>query len=215
MTIAQVRTKAELTYISNVFLRTGAIAVTWFGLTGLVLNGLSERISIRCDRNEESVPECQLSTKHLFTESSANGAADELLSITNRLTGNTAIPGLTEWEMEVVSSRGKVRFNSYGLAKTNDLEDFTNRTNRFLDTPQLRTFAISSDYSFWFKLLSQGVAGVSIIAGLFTILRLYFAVKYASDRAAQKVKLDQLFGEMIISKPTEIIQSTSVEKVRE
>ena len=155
------------------------------------------------------------SAKHLFTETSVNGAADELLSITNRLIGNTAVPNLTEWEMEVVSSKGKVRFNSYSLTKTNDLEDFTNRTNRFLDTPQLRTFAITSDYGFWFKLISQGVVGVSIIAGIFTISRLYLAVKYASDRTAQKTKLDELFSEVIIPKSTEIIHSTSVEKVHE
>ncbi len=215
MIMGKGRTKAELKYIGGVFVRTGAVAIAWFGLTGLALNSLGDRVSLQCERNEESLPECQLSTKHLFTETSVNESVGEFQTITNQAMSNEYIPSLTEWEMEIVTSRGKIRFNTYGLAKTNHWQDFTDRTNRFLDTPQLRTFAITSEYSFWFKFLSQAVSGVSILCGLFIIPGLYLAVKYASDYAAQEVALDKLFSQVIRPKPAKAIASAPTEKVRE
>ena len=117
--------------------------------------------------------------------------------------------------MAIVTSKGKIRFNTHGLAKTNHWQDFTDRTNRFLDTPQLRTFTITSEYSFWFKVISQAVSGVSILCGLFIIPGLYLAVKYASDYAAQEAALDKLFSQVIRPKSAKVINSTSTEKVRE
>jgi hypothetical protein len=212
--LAQKRTKTELKYIAKVFLRTGVVAATWFGLTGVALNALSDRVSLQCERNEESVPECKLSVERLLTQTKIDTSAVEFQQVTNQVIANTYFPNIVRWEMAIATSQGQVDFNSYGVAGTNHWQDFSDRTNRFLETPQLRTLAITSEYSFWFKFLSQAVSGVSILCGLFIISGLYLTVKYGDDPTAHQQELDRLFGQLARPKSAPTNSDPIPEKVR-
>jgi hypothetical protein len=195
------RTKAELKYIASVFLRTGIIAGAWFGITGLALNALSDRASLQCDRNEESVPECKLSTKYLLTETAIKIPIGELRQVTSQAVASSYLPSLVQWQMAIETNHGGIALHSDGLASSNYWESFTTRTNRFLDTPQMRSFTITAEYSFWFKFLSQSVSGVSILFGLFIIPGLYLTAKYGDDATAHQQAFDRLFGQFSNVKP--------------
>ncbi len=195
------RTKAELKYVAGVFLRTGTIACAWFGITGLALNALSDRVSLQCERNEESIPECQLSVKHLLTETKIGVLTGELQQVTNRAVVSNYVPSLVQSQMAIATSQGSIEFNHYGVAGTNHWGSFTTRTNRFLASPQMRSITITADYSFWFKLLSRSVSGISILCGLFIIPGLYLTAKYGDDAIAHQQAFDRRFGHFSIVNP--------------
>ena len=207
------RTKTELKYIAKVFLRTGVVVAAWFGLTGVALNALSDRVSLQCERNEESVPECKLNVERLLTETKIDTSAVEFQQVTNQAISHPYFPRIVRWEMAIATSQGKVEFNSDGVAETNHWQDFSDRTNRFLETPQLRTLAITSEYSFWFKFLSQAVSGVSILCGLFIIPGLYLTVKYGDKPTAHQQELDRFFGQLARTKSEPINSDSIPEKV--
>jgi hypothetical protein len=192
--------KAQLTSVATVFLKTGLVTAAWFGLTGVALNALSDRVSLQCERNEESVPECKLSVERLFTQTKIDTANVELHQVTNQGSSTAYLPNFSHWQMSIATSHGKIEFASDGMANTNHWQDFTDRTNRFLANPQLRTLAITSEYSFWFKVLSQSVSGISLICGLFIMPGLYLTAKYGDDEIAQQRALEQFFGKFIGAK---------------
>lgn len=200
------RTKAELKYVARVFLLTGIIAGGWFGITGLGLNALSDRPSLQCERNEESIPECKLSIKHLLTETAIKTSTGELQQVTSRAVANHYLPSLVQWQMAIATSQGQLDFHSDGVSGINHWENFTTRTNRFLETPQMRSFIITAEYSFWFKLLSQSVSGISILCGLFIIPGLYLTAKYGDDATAHQQAFDRLFGQFTSIKPSNPVQ---------
>jgi hypothetical protein len=189
------RTKVELKYVASVFFRTGVIAGAWFGITGFALNALSDRVSLQCERTEESIPECKLSIKHLLTESIVKTDNSEFQQVTSRAVANTYIPSLVAWEMRIATNQNQIYFYNYGMGKSNPWQEFATRTNRFLDTPQLRSFTITAEHNFWFKLLSQSVSGVSILVGLFILPGLYLTAKYGDDSIAHQQEIDRLFGQ--------------------
>jgi hypothetical protein len=184
------RSSSEVKYIANVFARTGLVAAAWFGLSGLVIQAVSDRVSLNCQRSEESVPECKLSIKKLFNEYTIDLPSEEIKEVSSQGIYNPYFPSFMQWQMAIVTSRDRVYFTSYGIGKDNNWEDFRDRTNRFLYTPQLRTFNITSEYNFWFKFISQSVSGISIVAGLFIIPGLYLTAKYGSDAVAQQQAID-------------------------
>lgn len=189
------RTKAELKHVAGVFFRTGVIAGVWFGITGLALNALSDRVSLQCERTEESIPECKLSIKHLLTESIVKTDNSEFQQVTSRAVANTYFPGLVSWEMTIATSQNQIYFYNYGMGESNPWQEFATRTNRFLDTPQLRSFTITAEHNFWFKLLSQSVSGISILVGLFVLPGLYLTAKYGDDAIAHQQAVERLFGQ--------------------
>jgi hypothetical protein len=189
------RSRGELKYVSKVFLRTGLVTVAWFAMAGLALNALGDRVSLQCERNEESLPVCDLSVKHLLAETKINLPDREFQQVTSKAISTNYFPNSTQWQMQIATSRGPLNFDSYGITNSNHWEDFTNRANKFIDAPQLRTFTITSEYSFWFKFLSQAVSGVSILCGLFVIAGLFLTAKYGSDTIAQQQALEQIFGQ--------------------
>jgi hypothetical protein len=199
--LKRTRTKAELKYIASVFLRTGIIAGAWFGIMGLALNALSDRPSIQCDRNEESIAECKLSVKQLVNETTITTLTGELKPVTSRAVANHYLPSLIQWQMTISATQGAINFNSYGVTGVNHWQDFTDRTNRFLESPQIRNFTITAEYSFWFKLLSRSVSGISILCGLFIIPGLYLTAKYGDDATAHQQVFDRLFGQFTSVKP--------------
>jgi hypothetical protein len=184
------RSRSEIKYIAKIFARTGLVVATWFGLSGLALYGASDRVLLNCERNEESIPECKLTVKRLFDESIIKLPAQEIQQISSQGIYNQYFPSFVQWQMTIVTTQGKVYFNSYNIAKSDDWEDFRDRTNKFLAAPELRTFAIASEYSFWFKLMIQSVSGISILCGLFIIPGLYLTAKYGSDTVAQQEAID-------------------------
>ncbi len=189
------RSRGELKYVSKVFLRTGLVTVAWFGITGLALNALGDRVSLQCERNEESLPVCNLSVKHLLAETKIDLPDREFQQITSKAISTNYFPNSTQWQMQIATSQGPLNFDSHGTTNSNHWEDFANRANRFIDAPQLRTFTITSEHSFWFKFLSQAVSGVSIICGLFAIAGLFLTAKYGSDTAAQQQALERILGQ--------------------
>jgi hypothetical protein len=184
------RSSSEFKYIANIFARTGLAAVAWFGLSGLALQALSDRVSLNCERSEESVPECKLSVKKLFNEYTIDLPSEEIKHVNTQGIYNPYLPDFFQWQMAIVTNGDRVYFTSYSIGKDNNWEDFRDRTNRFLYTPQLRTFNITSEYNFWFKFISQFVSGISILAGLFIMPGLYLTAKYGSDTIAQQQAID-------------------------
>ena len=208
------RTKTELKYIAKVFLRTGVVAAAWFGLTGVALNALSDRVSLQCERNEESAPECKLSIERLLTETKIDTSAVEFQQVTNQAISNPYFPTIVRWEMAIATSHGKIEFGSYGVPGTSHWQNFSDRTNRFLETPQLRTLAITSEYSFWFKFLSQAISGVSILCGLFIMTSLYLTIKYGDDPTAHQQEFDRLFSQANRTQSTPVNSDPIPEQVR-
>jgi hypothetical protein len=198
------RSQSEVKYIAGVFFRTSLVTAAWFGLTGLALNALSDRVSLQCERGEDSLPECQLSVKQLFNETPLNLLSGEFKKLNVRAISNDYFPSFIQWQMAIATSQGQIEFNSYGVTKVNSWEGFVDRTNRFLNTPELRTFTITSEYNFWFKLLSQATSGVSILCGLFIIPSLYLTAKYGSDTVAHQAAIDRVFGQFTTAKSTEV-----------
>ncbi len=189
--------QAEQKYIAEIFLRTSAIAAIWFGLTGVALNALSDRVSLHCERDADSIAECKVGIKRLFSETQIDLAGQEIRQINNRSISNHYSSTFVQWQMEIETDRHKLEFNSYGVARDNRWENFTDRTNRFINTPQLRTLAITSEYSFWFKFFSQAVSGISILYGLFIIPSLYLIVKYGDDPIAHQQAFVRIFGRFL------------------
>jgi hypothetical protein len=205
--------KAQLKYVATVFFKTGLVTAAWFGLTGVVLNAVSDRVSLQCERNEESVPECKLSVERLFTQTTINTTNVEFHQLTNQAIAAAYLPSLTQWQMTINTSHGKIDFASDGMANTNHWQDFTDRTNRFLTNPQLRTLAITSEYSFWFKVLSQSVSGISLICGLFIIPGLYLTAKYADNAIEQQQALEGFFGKFMGAKSPTVSSEPIPEKI--
>jgi hypothetical protein len=190
--VEQKRSQAEFKYIGGVFLRTTAIAAVWFGSIGVVLDAASERVSLDCERDGESVFQCKLSVKKLFSETQINLANREIQQVETRSIFSSYLPTFTRWETEIITDRGNLTFNNYGVASTNPGSNFTDRTNRFISTPQLRTLTVTSEYSFWFKFISQAASGISILCGLFIVPSLYLTAKYGDDPIAHQQVIDRL-----------------------
>jgi hypothetical protein len=205
--------KAQLKYIATVFLKTGIVTAAWFGLTGIALNAISDRVSLHCERNEESVPECKLSVERLFTQTTIDTNNVEFHQLTNQAIPSAYLPSLAQWQMTIATSHGSIQFASNGMTNSNYWQDFTDRTNRFLTNPQLRTLAITSEYSFWFKVLSQSVSGISLICGLFIIPGLYLTAKYADNAIEQQQALEQFFGKFIGAKSPTVSSEPIPEKI--
>jgi hypothetical protein len=182
--LLQKRTQAERKYIIGIFGRTIAIAAVWLGLTGVALDAASERLSLTCDRDEESVPHCKLSTTKLFTKTHIDLSDGEIQQVTSRAIANNYLSSFVQWQTEITTDRGKLTSSNYGIASTDPWENFAERTNRFIDTPQLRSTIVTSEYSFWFKFILQAVSGISILYCLFLIPSLYLTAKYGSDPSA-------------------------------
>jgi Tfp pilus assembly major pilin PilA len=207
--------KAQLKYVATVFFKTGLVTAAWFGLTGVVLNAVSDRVSLQCERNEESVPECKLSVERLFTQTTINTTDVEFHQLTNQAISTAYLPSLAQWQMTIATSHGKIEFTSIGMANTDRWQDFTDRTNRFLTNPQLRTLAITSEYSFWFKVLSQSVSGISLICGLFIIPGLYLTAKYADNAIEQQQALEGFFGKFIGARSPTVSSEPIPEKIHQ
>ncbi len=194
------RSRSEVKYIANVFAHTALVAGAWFGLSGLALDAVSDRVSLNCERNEESLSECKLGVKKLFNEYAIDLPAEEIKQVSTQGIYSPYFPSFIQWQMAIVTNKDRIDFTSYGIGKNNNWEDFRDRTNRFLYTPQLRTFNITSEYNFWFKFISQSVSGISILSALFIIPGLYLTAKYGSDAAAQQQAIDKFIQKFIKSK---------------
>jgi hypothetical protein len=192
--LGQKRTQTEQKYIAAVLLRTSAIVAVWFGLTGLALNLLSDRVSLHCERDAESVAECKLGVNRLFSQSQIDLSQQKIRQVSNRSISNEYLPTFVRWQLEIMTDRERLEFNSYGVARDNRWEYFADRTNKFIKTPQLRTLTVTSEYSFWFKFLSQAVSGISILYGLFIVPSLYLIIKYGDDPIAHQQAFDRVFG---------------------
>jgi hypothetical protein len=175
------------------FGRTIAIAIVWFGLAGVALDATSERISLNCERDEESVPHCKLSAIKLFTQTHIDLSHQEIGQVSSRAIAGNYLPTFVRWQTEINTDRGKLLFNNYGIASTNPWENFNDRTKRFIDTPQLRSSIVTSEYSFWFKFILQAVSGISLLYCLFLIPSLYLTVKYGNDPIAQQQAIERTF----------------------
>ncbi len=181
------RSRSEVKYIAKIFARTGLVTATWFGLSGLALHAVSDRILLNCERNEESLPACRLTIERLFDKSTVKLPSAEIQQISTSGIYNHYFPSFVQWQMAIATTQGKVYFDRYNIAKSDDWQDFGDRTNKFLNTPELRTFTITSEYSFWFKFISQGISGISILCALFILPGLYLTAKYGGDTAAQQL----------------------------
>jgi hypothetical protein len=184
------RSRSEIKYIAKIFARTGLVTLTWFGLSGLALHSVSDRVLLNCERGEESLTECKLTVKRLFDESTVKLPSPEIQQISSQGIYNRYFTSFVRWQMAIATAQGKVYFDRYNIAKSDDWEDFRDRTNKFLATPELRTFTITSEYSFWFKLIIQSVSGISILCGLFIIPGLYLTAKHGGDDVAQQQAID-------------------------
>jgi hypothetical protein len=194
------RSRSEIEYIAKIFARMGLVTATWFGLSGLALHAVSDRVLLNCERGEESLPECKLTIERLFDESTVKLPSEEIQQISSQGIYNKYFPSFVQWQLAIDTTQGKVYFDRYNIAKSDDWEDFGERTNKFLNTPQLRTFTITSEYSFWFKIIIQSVSGISIICGLFIIPGLYLTAKYAGDDVAQQQAIDRVMQKLSGSK---------------
>jgi hypothetical protein len=170
--------RSEIRYIAGVFAKAGLVTAAWFILAGGVLNVVSGRVSIHCDRDEESLALCQVTSKYLISESSVNIPAGELQQVTSQAVPyHDRMPYLAKWEMKLNTDHGSYNFTSHGEIDRNPWGDLGDRTNQFLDSPQQRTFEIASDYGFWYKLLNPAIAGISTIVGIFLVPCLLITLK--------------------------------------
>jgi hypothetical protein len=200
--LLQKRTQADRRYIIGMFGRTMAIAAVWLGLSGLALDATSDRLTLNCERNEESVPHCKLSATKLFTETHIDLANQEIQHVTSRAIANNYLPTFVQWQTEITTDRGKLIFSNNGVASTNPWENFAERTNRFVDTPQFRSTIVTSEYSFWFKFILQAVSGISILYCLFIVPSLYLTLKYGDDPLAQQQAIERVFSKETGTKAT-------------
>jgi hypothetical protein len=200
------RSRSEVKYIINIFARTGLVTAAWFGLSGLALHAVSDRISLNCERGEESIPECKLTVKRLFDRSTIKLPSGEIQQVSSQGIYNKYFPSFVQWQMDIATTQGKVSFDRYNIAQSDEWEDIRDRTNKFLSTPALRTFAITSEYNFWFKFISQSVSGISILCGLFIIPGLYLTAKYGSDTVAQQQEIDRVMRKLSGSKSPSVIR---------
>jgi hypothetical protein len=200
------RSRNEIEYIAKIFIRTGLVTATWFGLSALVLHGVSDRVFLNCERGEESLPECKLTVKRLFDESTVKLPSEQIQQISSQGIYNKYFPSFVQWQLAIATTQGKVYVDRYNIAKSDDWADFGDRTNKFLTTPQLRTFTITSEYNFWFKLIVQGVSGISIICALFILPGLYLTAKYARDTAAQQQAIDRVMRKLSGSRSPSVIR---------
>jgi hypothetical protein len=191
--LLQNRTQAERKYIIGMFGRTIAIAIVWLGLVGVALDATSERISLNCDRDEESVPRCKLSAIKLFTQTHIDLSHQEIGQVTSQAIASNYLPTFVRWQSVINTDRGQLLFNNYGIASTNPWENFTDRAKRFIDTPQLRSTTVTSEYSFWFKFILQAVSGISLMYCLFLVPSLYLTLKYGNDPIAQQQAIERTF----------------------
>jgi hypothetical protein len=196
------RSHGEFKYIAGVFLKTGIVTIAWFALAGGLLNTVSERIAISCERDEESLATCRVTTKHLVGESHLDLPAGSLQQIGIESVPYNQVPQLTKWQVNIVSETGSYQFLSQGKSSDLGWTEFGDRVNKFLDAPQQRTFAIESDYSFWFKLLNPAISGISIIVALFFIPGLLLTLKHGSDALAMERDLD--FASKKIPQPRDL-----------
>jgi hypothetical protein len=192
----QLNSPSDRRYIATVFLRTGLVTAAWFGLTGIGLNALSDRALLQCHRNEESLAECELTIKSLVSQAHIDLTAGEIQAVRSQSISNNWSANLVRWETTIATSKGNFIFSSYGIASENNWENFTNRTNKFLSEPEVRTIWVESDYSYWFKFLIQAVSGISILCGLFIIPGLLLTLKYGSNLAAQEEALNLFFAKL-------------------
>ncbi len=200
------RSRSEIEYIAKIFARTGLVAATWFGLSGLALHAVSDRVLLNCERGEESLPKCKLTVKRLFDESTVKLPSEEIQQISSQGIYNQYFPSFVQWQLAIATTQGKLYFDRYNIAKSDDWKDFGDRTNIFLNAPQLRTFTITSEYSFWFQLISQGVSGISILCGLFILPGLYLTAKYGRDTLAQQQAIDRVMRQLIRSKSPSVMR---------
>jgi hypothetical protein len=200
--LLQKRTQADRKYIIGMFGRTIAIAAVWLGLAGVALDATSERLSLNCERNEESVPHCKLSATKLFTQTHIDLANQEIQQVTSRAIANNYLPTFVQWQTEITTDRGKLTFNNNGLASTNPWENFATRTNRFVETPQFRSTIVTSEYSFWFKFILQAVSGGSLLYCLFLVPSLYLTAKYGNDSTAQQQAIERVLSKSSETKAT-------------
>ncbi len=207
--LLQKRTQADRQHIIGVFCRTSAIASVWLGLSGLALQAASERLSLHCERDGESVAACKLSVDRLLNPTHIDLADREIMQVTNRSIANNLLPTFVRWQTEITTDRGKLVFNNDGVASTNPWIDFTDRTNHFIETPQLRSLNVSSEYSFWFKFILQAVSGISLLYCLFIVPSLYLTAKYGNDPIAQQQAIAQLAGKFDRAKSTASIEDRS------
>jgi hypothetical protein len=178
-------------YIAAVFARTGLVTATWFGLTGMGLNALSERARLECHRNEESLAECRLTVKSWWSESHTDFPAGEIQAVYTRSVTPSRSSGFVRWETTIVTRQGDLKFHTDGVTRENNWVNFTHRTRKFLEEPQIRTLLVESDYGFWFKFLLSGVSGISILFGLFIIPGLLLTLKHGDNLTAQVQALHQ------------------------
>jgi hypothetical protein len=182
--------RGEFKYIAGVFLKTGLVTVAWFTLAGGLLNAVSERMGISCERDEESLAACQVTTKHLIGESHLDLPPGSLQQINIQSLPSSQVPQLAQWQININHETGSHQFVSYGQAGETTWIEFGNRVNKFLDTPQQRTFTIESEHSFWFKLLNPAISGISILVALFVVPGLLLTLKHGSDEMSIDRDLD-------------------------
>lgn len=200
--LLQKRTQADRQYIIGMFGRTLAIAAVWLGLAAVALDATSERLSMSCERNEQSVPHCKSIATKLFTQTHIDLANQEIQQVTSRAIANSYLPTFVRWQTEITTARGKLTFSNNGIASINPWENFADRTNRFIDTPQLRSTIVTSEYSFWFKFILQFVSGVSLLYCLLLVPSLYLTAKYGNDRIAQQQAIERIFSKSSETKAT-------------
>jgi hypothetical protein len=200
------RSRSEIKYIMNIFARTGLVTAAWFGLSGLALHAVSDRVLLNCERSEESIPECKLTIERLFDKSPIESLSGEIQQVSSQGIYNKYFPSFVQWQMEIATTEGRLYFDRYNIAQSDDWEEFCDRTNKFLSTPALRTFAITSEYNFWFKFISQSVSGISILCGLFIIPGLYLTAKYGSDTLAQQQEIERAIRKLNGSKSPSAIR---------
>jgi hypothetical protein len=194
------RSRSEVIYIAKIFARTGLVVATWFGVSGLALHTVSDRVLLNCERGEESIPACKLTIERLFDRSTIKLPSEEIQQISSQGIHNKHFPSFVQWQMEIATTQGKVYFDRYNIAKSDEWEDFRNRTNKFLATPQIRSFTITSEHNFWFKFISQSISGISILCGLFIVPGLYLTAKYGSDIVAQQQAMDGFMSQFTRAK---------------
>jgi hypothetical protein len=192
--LLQKRTQSERKYIMGMFGRAIAIAAVWLGLSGLALDAASERLSVNCDRDEESVPHCKLSATKLFTATHTDLSNQEIQQVTSHAIASNYLPTFVLWQTEITTDRGKLIFSNYGIASTNPWENFADRINRFVDTPQLRSTTVTSEYSYWFKFILQAVSGISLLYCLFLVPSLYLTAKYGNAPLVQQQAIERVFS---------------------
>ncbi len=164
--------------LSPELLRTILGTVMWVGIGLFVLNTLSGRRILECDRQSGQL-QCHLTTKQLLTATSVTEFERGKLQKAIINSQHTRITrGHTTYQATLVTTQGDFWLTPMDSEQFTKKHQIMDDVNTFLENPQVQILTVESSYSslFW---IGSGI--FTVILGIFSF-GIFFSLRFSHTR---------------------------------